>query len=55
MKIIEIVKRILTYILVAIFWIGLVVTFVGGCFGTFFKSADDPNDDYEEYIHGTIP
>lgn len=49
------IKRAVVYVLVGVFWIAVAFTFLGGCIGTFFKSADDPQDDYEEYIHGTIP
>ena len=49
------VKGYLMWIVAAIFWIGVAFTFIGGCIGTFFKSADEPQDDYEEYIHSTIP
>lgn len=52
---IQFFKKVGTYIIVGIFWIAVVLTFIGGCFGTFFKSAEDSQDDYEEYIHSTIP
>ena len=51
----EWLKKCGRWLIIAVFWIGVAVTFIGGCFGTFFKSADDPQDDYEEYIHSTIP
>ena len=51
----ERLKKCGRWLIIAVFWIGVAVTFIGGCFGTFFKSADDPQDDYEEYIHSTIP
>lgn len=55
MKIIQLIKKIGFYIIVAVFWLAVAVTFIGGCFGTFFKSTDDPQDDYEEYIHSNVP
>ena len=55
MKIIPTIKRIGRYIIIGLFWIAIAVTFISGCFGTFFKSANDKNDDFEEYIHGNIP
>jgi hypothetical protein len=48
-------EKLFIWILAGIFWIGVAVTFIGGCFGTFIKSSDEPQDDYEEYIHSTIP
>lgn len=49
------IKKAGFYIVVGVFWIAVAFTFLGGCIGTFFKSADEPQDDYEEYIHSTIP
>lgn len=51
----EKVKGYFIWIIVAVFWFGVVVTFTRGCFGTFFKSANEPQDDYEEYIHSNTP
>jgi hypothetical protein len=51
----ELLKKWCIWILVVLFWFGVAVTFIGGFIGTFFKSTDKPQDDYEEYIHSTIP
>lgn len=51
----SVVKKAGFYIVVGVFWIAVAFTFLGGCIGTFFKSADEPQDDYEEYFHSTIP
>jgi hypothetical protein len=55
MKLQDVLKKTWLYIVVGVFWIAVTITFIGGCVGTFFKSADEPNDDYEEYIHSTLP
>lgn len=47
----DIGSKIITYIVVALFWIGTIVTIVAGCFGMFFESSDHPSEDYEEYIN----
>lgn len=44
-----------TWIVIAVFWIGVAVTFIGGCVGIFLKSSDEPQEDYEEYIHSNVP
>ena len=49
------IKRVGVYVIVAVFWIAVAFTFLGGCFGTFFKSSSDQNDDYEEYFQENIP
>jgi hypothetical protein len=49
------IKKVATYTLIGIFWIAVAVTFLGGCLGTFIKSSDDPQDDYEEYFHSNTP
>jgi hypothetical protein len=48
-------KGIFIWIIAVVFWLGIVVTFAKGCFGTFIKSADEQQDDYEEYIHSKTP
>ena len=48
-------KKIGFYIVVGVFWAAVAVTVIGGCFGTFFKSSDEPQDDYEEYFHSRTP
>jgi D-alanyl-lipoteichoic acid acyltransferase DltB (MBOAT superfamily) len=53
--IIDKIKGYFIRIIVAVFWFGVAVTLVKGCFGTFIKSADEPQDDYEEYIHSKTP
>ena len=53
--IIDKIKGLFICVIVVVFWIGIVVAFAQGCFGTFFKSADEPQDDYEEYIHSKTP
>ena len=53
--VIDKVKGFFVWIIAAVFWIGVVITFIGGCLGTFIKSSDEPQDDYEEYIHSIIP
>lgn len=52
---VKILKKIALYLVVGVFWIGVVFTFLGGCIGTFIKSSDEPQDDYEEYFHSTVP
>ena len=47
----DIGSKIITYVVIALFWIGTIITFVAGCFGTFFESSDNPSEDYEEYIN----
>lgn len=49
------IHKIIIYVVVGLFWIAVAFTFFGGCLGTFIKSSDEPQDDYEEYIHSTIP
>lgn len=49
------VKGIFIWIIVVVFWLGIVVAFAKGCLGTFYKSANEPQDDYEEYIHSKTP
>ena len=49
------VKGLLVWIVAVFFFFGVAVTFIQGCFGTFIKSADEPQDDYEEYIHSKTP
>ena len=44
-------KKIITYVVIALFWIGTIITIVAGCFGMFFESSDHPSEDYEEYIN----
>ena len=51
----EVVKKVWFYIVIGVFWIAVAVTFIGGCVGTFIKSSDVPQDDYEEYVHDNIP
>lgn len=48
-------KKWVIWIVVAVFWLAVAYTFLGGCVGTFLKSANDPQDDYEEYVHGNLP
>jgi hypothetical protein len=48
-------KKVIKYIVVGVFWIIIAFVFLRDCIGTFIKSTDRPQDDYEEYIHGTIP
>lgn len=55
MKVSKIIKKIGFWIVVGAFWIAVAFTFLGGCIGTFIKSSDDPQDDYEEYVHDNIP
>lgn len=55
MKIIPNIKKAVFYLIVGVFWISVALTFVGGCFGTFIKSSDEANDDYEEYFHNKTP
>ena len=55
MSIIPNIKKAGLYIIIGVFWISVVVTVIVGCFGTFFKSSDEPNDDYEEYFQNKIP
>ena len=52
---VKFLKKIAFYLVVGVFWIGVAFTFFGGCIGTFIKSSDDPQDDYEEHIHSIIP
>lgn len=54
-KAVKILKKITFNLVVGVFWIGVVFTFLGGCIGTFIKSSDEPQDDYEEYFHSTVP
>ena len=49
------IKKIGFYIVIAVFWLAVAVTFIGGCVGTFLKSSDEPQEDYEEYFHNNIP
>lgn len=51
----KILKKVGTYIIIGIFWIAIAFTFLSGLIGTFIKSADDPQDDYEEYVHSNVP
>jgi hypothetical protein len=51
----ERIKKVLTYVLVGVFWIAVAFTMLGGCVSTFFKSSGDPQDDYEEHIHSIVP
>lgn len=55
MKIFQQIKKAGFYILIGIFWIAVAFTFLGGCLNTFFKSSDNPKEDYEEYFHDNIP
>ena len=48
-------NKITMWIIAAIFWFSVIITFIIGCKETFFKSANEPQDDYEEYIHSIIP
>jgi hypothetical protein len=53
--IIDKIKGFFIWIVAVFFFFGVAVTFIQGCFGTFIKSADEPQDDYEEYIHSKTP
>lgn len=55
MKMVQTIKKAGLYILTAVFWMAVVLTFVVGCFNTFVTSADAPQDDYEEYVHSKTP
>ena len=55
MKVLPHIKRIFIYIIIGVFWISVIFTVLSGCFGMFFKSSDEANDDYEEYFHNNLP
>lgn len=47
----EKLKKWCMWLLLAVFWFGVAVTFVGGCFNTFFYSTDSPHEkEYEPYL-----
>lgn len=54
-SIIEKVKNFFIGIVAVIFMIGMAFTLISGCFGTFFKSSDESQDDYEEFFHSRTP
>ena len=52
---IEKVKKWLIWIVAVVFWLAMAYTFLGSCIGTFIKSSDEPQEDYEEYFQNNIP
>ena len=55
MDIKSVIKKIGFYVVVGIFWISVAFTVIGSVFSMFFKSTDDPQEDYEEYFQNKVP
>lgn len=51
----KVVKKVLYYIAIIIFWVSVAATFAVGCFGTFFENTDNQTEDYEEHVHSNVP
>jgi hypothetical protein len=49
----ERLKKWCIWILVAVFWIGVAATFIGGCAGMLFHSGDEQT--YEEHFLDKVP
>jgi hypothetical protein len=53
MQIAQKIKKVVFYIVIAVFWIGVAATFIGGCAGMLFHSGDEQT--YEEHFLDKVP
>lgn len=47
------IEKLFIWILAAVFWVGVAVTFIGGCAGMLFHSGDEQT--YEEHFLDKVP
>ena len=56
MRIAQKIKKVVFYIVIAAFWIGVAATFIGGCAGLLFHSTNNEQEQtYEEHFLDKVP